>query len=181
MKGFLDIETGGFSITKNGICEIALIAVDEQFKVVDTFHSLIKPYTRLNENGSESEELVRYKDDAMAINGLTIEKLIDEGLNVKEVVLNLIDFICLHKIKTIIGHNSKVFDIPRVDYLLKRFSNGFLNLENTEDTMLIAKSKLNLPSYKLEFLCDHFGIVNTNAHSAAGDALATFELYKKLI
>jgi hypothetical protein len=35
-----------------------------------TFHTLIKPYTR--EEGSD--ELVSYKEDAMAVNGLTVEK-----------------------------------------------------------------------------------------------------------
>jgi len=181
MKAFLDIETGGFSITKNGICEIALTVVDEEYKVVDTFHSLIKPYTRLDENGNPSEELVSYKDDAMDVNGLTVERLIEEGLEVEEVVANLIDFICLNKVKTIIGHNSNAFDIPRVDYLLKRFSNGSLNGSNTEDTMKIAKEKLKLPSYKLESLCAHFGIVITDQHTAKGDVMATIELYQKLI
>ena len=181
MKAFLDIETGGFSITKNGICEIALIVVDEQFTVVDTFHSLIKPYTRLDENGNPSEELVSYKDDAMTINGLTIERLIEEGLEVEEVVNKLIDFICLNKVKTIIGHNSNAFDIPRVDYLLKRFSNGSFNGPNIEDTMIMAKKKLNLPSYKLESLCAHFGIEIVDQHTAKGDVMATIELYRKLL
>lgn len=178
MKGFLDIETGGFSITKNGICEIALIAVDNDHNYVDTFHCLIKPYTRAD----DTDELVSYKDDAMAINGLTVQKLIDFGIDVEVAAEQLYNFIIKHDIVEIIGHNSKVFDIPRVKYLLQRFMSIDLTpLINEDDTMIIAKSKLNLPSYKLEVLCEHFGIVNTNSHSAAGDALATFELYKKLI
>jgi len=181
MKAFLDIETGGFSITKNGVCEIALIVVDEQFKVVDTFHSLIKPYTRLDEAGNPSDELVSYKDDAMAINGLTVEKLIAEGLDIEEVINEFERFIRKHGIKTIIGHNSNAFDIPRVNYLSERFGSKSFFSVNLEDTMKIAKQKLNLPSYKLESLCAHFGIKIVDQHTAKGDVMATIELYKHLI
>lgn len=178
MKGFLDIETGGFSITKNGICEIALIAVDHDLNYVDTFHCLIKPYTRAD----DTDELVSYKDDAMAVNGLTVQKLIDLGVNAEVAAELLYNFIIKHGIVEIIGHNSKVFDIPRIKYLLQRFMSIDLTpLINEHDTMHIAKNKLSLPSYSLPALLEHFAIINTNAHSAAGDALATYELYKKLI
>lgn len=181
MRAFLDIETGGFSITKNGICEIALIVVDEHFKVVDTFHKLIKPYTRLDESGNPSDELVSYKDDAMAINGLTIERLIEEGFEVEQVINEFEVFIRKHGIKTIIGHNSNAFDIPRVNYLSERFgSKSFFSI-NIDDTMKIAKQKLKLASYKLEFLCNHFGIEIVDQHTSKGDAMATIELYKHLI
>ena len=74
MKAFLDIETGGFSITKNGICEIAIIVVDDELNQVARLHQLIKPYKRVVD-GVESNELVSYKDDVMKINGLTEEQL----------------------------------------------------------------------------------------------------------
>ena len=173
MKGVLDIETGGFSITKNGVCEIALIAVNHENEIVDTFHTLIKPYTR--EEGSD--ELVSYKDDAMAINGLTVEQLILEGIEVSEAMFALKNFILSHGIEEIIGHNSNVFDIPRVDYLLNRFANFGIALLPKQDTMLIAKEKHKLPSYKLGDLCNHFEILNTAEHSALGDALATLKLF----
>jgi len=173
MKGILDIETGGYSITKNGVCEICLLAVDHNNEIVDTFHTLIKPYTR--EEGSE--ELVSYKDDAMAVNGLTVEQLIEEGVEIVEAMQNLKNFIIIHGIEVIIGHNSNVFDIPRVDYLLNRFVNFGIALLPKQDTMLMAKAKHQLPSYKLEALCEHFGIVNTDAHSAKGDTAATLALF----
>ena len=177
MKGILDIETGGFSITKNGVCEIALLAVNEKNEIVDTFHVLIKPYTR--ESGSD--ELVSYKDDAMGVNGLTVEQLIEKGIEVYEAMMDLKNFITTYGIETIIGHNSNAFDVPRVEYLLNRFI-GFsiINLMKF-DTMLLAKSKLILPSYKLELLCDYFGILIEDKHTAKGDALATLKLYLELI
>jgi len=176
MKGFLDIETGGFSITKNGVCEIALLAVDDSFKIVDTFHKYIKPYTR-----EESDELVYYHPDAMNINGLSPEYLNKVGEDVGYVMIQLSYFIIKHNITEIIGHNSNQFDVPRIDYLFRRFYPNQFTEIGLKDTLLIAKERLDLPSYKLEHLCLHFGIRNEQAHSAVSDALATLELYKKLI
>lgn len=176
MKGFLDIETSGFSITKNAVCEIALIAVNDNYEVVDTFHSLILPYKR-----EDSDELCSYKDDAMAVNGLTVEQIIKEGNDVEVVINGLFQFIVKHNIQTIVGHNSNAFDNTRVDYLLNRFTDFTIGHLRKLDTMILAKDKLQLPSYSLHNLCTHFGIVNTKVHSAEGDALATLELYKRLI
>lgn len=177
MRAFLDIETGGFSTTKNGICEIALTVVDDDLTPIETFHALIKPYTRAD----DTDELVSYKDDAMAINGLTVEKLIEEGQPVECVMFGIIDLIKKHGVTTLVGHNSNAFDIPRVQYLVDRFCKEYTPIEYvSHDTMLIAKQKLNLPSYSLPNLCTHFGIVNENSHSAKGDVLATIQLYKIL-
>ncbi len=176
MKAFLDIETGGFSITKNGLCEIALIAVDEQLNIVDTFQCLIKPYKR-----EGSDELVSYKDDAMSVNGLTVEELEKYGFHIVDAMFAAAEFIKKNQIDTIIGHNSKVFDIPWFNYLYSKFGPETLDGMNQDDTMLITKKKLNLPSYSLKNVLIHFGIKNNNPHRALGDATATLELYKKLI
>jgi len=175
MKAFLDIETGGFSITKNGVCEIALVAVNDS-GIVDCFHKLITPYTR----DPDTNELVSYKEDSMKINGLTELQLIETGVDVVKVCETLLQFIEKYQITTIIGHCSKKFDYPRVKYLIERFTREVFDIDQ-EDTHDIAKSKLNLPSYKLIDLCAHFGIENEKEHSALGDAKATYELYKKLI
>ena len=49
------------------------------------------------------------------------------------------------------------------------------------DTLKIARKVLpELPSKSLENLCSHYGIVNTSAHRAYHDALATAKLYQTL-
>jgi DNA polymerase III epsilon subunit-like protein len=179
MKGFLDIETGGFSKEKNGVCEIALIAVDKDNNVLGEFHALIKPYTRAN----DTDELVSYKDDAMAIHGITLQELISLGQEVKTVLENLIAFMIKHNIQTIIGHNAIRFDFPFIEHLLNRFidiSNFPLTIRQV-DTLTLAKDKIQLPSYSLPNLCAHFGIENKDGHRALGDSYATLELYKILI
>lgn len=176
MIAFLDIETGGFSKTKNGVCEIAFIAVDNDLNITDTYHVFIKPYLRENSN-----ELVSYKADAMKVNCLTVEFLEKEGIPVVEAMDKLVKFLVNNNITTLIGHNSKAFDVPRVEHLLNRFANASVRTMSQKDTMLMAKRRLNLKSCKLSDLCTHFGIVNEQEHSALEDTKATIELYKKLI
>lgn len=179
MIGFYDLEVSGWSITKNAICEIAIIAVNpETFEVTAEFHALIKPYTRAD----DTDELVSYKPDAMAVNGLSEQQLIDEGLDVKEVCENLDKFIIRNNITTLIGHCSDNFDLPRIKYLFERFLgiNIMDMMFSTNDTHAIAKRKMTLPDYKLSTICEHYGIKNTKEHSALGDTYATYEVYKKL-
>jgi DNA polymerase III epsilon subunit-like protein len=176
MIAFLDIETGGFSKTKNGVCEIAFIAVDNDLNITDTYHVFIKPYARENSN-----ELVSYKAEAMKVNCLTIEFLEKEGISVVEATDKLVTFLVKNGVTTLIGHNSKAFDVPRVEYLLNRFADASIRTMSQKDTMLMAKRRLNLKSCKLGDLCSHFGIINKQEHSALEDTKATIELYKKLI
>lgn len=179
MIAFFDLETGGFSITKNGICEIAIVAVDPHSRqIIDKLQLYIKPYTRAD----DTEELVSYKDDAMAVNGLTVEKLIADGVDVIEAMQRVVTFMEQHKITTLCGHNSNAFDVPRFEYLLDRFMNGYcIKHMRKVDTIQIAKDRFNFESHKLPHLCAHFGIDHKDQHTALGDAMATHELYFILI
>lgn len=175
MKAFLDLETGGFSITKNGVCEIAMIITDNRLNVLHEFHTLIKPYRR-----EDSAELVSYKPDAMAVNGISINDLCNKGREVSHVTREIKELIHNWNVVTLIGHNSIAFDVPRLEYLLNRFQSRTINKMLHIDTLSLAKNRYKLDSYSLENLCSYFGIVNEKAHSALSDARATLELYKKL-
>ena len=172
-KAVIDIETGGFSITKNGVCEIAMLIIDYSLKVVKELNLLIKPYMR--ECGSE---LVSYKEDAMAINKISMEELMS-GEDVIDVMFKISNSIINYNITSFIGHNLKAFDIPRVDYLLRRFQDISISEFQCEDTLVLAKEKFSFDSNKLEFLCEKLGIINPNPHRAIGDCYATLELYKQ--
>lgn len=175
MKAFIDIETGGFSITKNGVCEIAMIITDNRLNILEEFQTLIKPYHR--ENG----EPVTYKAEAMQINGISLNDLHEKGADVKAAAAKVISLIESFQVKTLIGHNSAAFDIPRLDYLIARFHCKTIKKMFQIDTLQVAKDRYKLESYTLENLCTQFNITNSKAHSALSDAKATLELYKKLL
>ena len=173
MKAILDLETGGFSITKNGICEIGILIINDALEVVHERSFLIKPYTRPN-----SEELVSYKKDAMAVNGITIEE-IEGGEKVGKVCWLINEIFKAYKVDALIGHNIRKFDFPRIKYLFDRFALCDFEYEII-DTLELCRENLNLNCNKLESICDHFKIVNNSLHRALGDCYATLEVYKRL-
>lgn len=175
MKVFFDIETSGFSISKNGVCEIAMIITDNSLNSLHEYHALIKPYTQ-----EHSAEYVIYKPEAMAVHDITIEQLQKDGQEVQAVTQEIVELLNNWKVQTMIGHNSISFDVPRLDYLLSRFQNRTIKQLYHQDTMKMAKERLTVNSYSLQNLCAVFGITNEKTHSAMGDVRATIELYKKL-
>lgn len=174
-KAVIDLETGGLSITKNGVCEIAMLIIDDSMNIVKELSSLIKPYPR--EEGSS--ELVSYKDDAMAVNKISMDEILN-GEDVKDVMFKISNAIINYNVSTFIGHNIKAFDIPRLDYLLQRFQKISIAEFFLEDTLEMSRDKLNLKSNTLESVCEYFEVVNPDSHRALGDCYATLEVYKRL-
>ncbi len=176
-KAIIDIETGGFSKSKNGICEIGMLVIDEKNQSIGNYSTLIKPYLR-----PESEELVSYKEDAMAIHGITEEELIEEGDEPTAVCLQIIEFLKSYDCNQYIGHSIKTFDAPRLKHFFQRFGNSELHFGNCIDTLEMARKKLpQLKSHTLSDLCTFYKIDNHGEHRAIGDCGATLELYKKLL
>lgn len=173
MIAFVDIETGGFSKEKNAICSIGIVIVDDNLNIIDKYYAVIKPYLR--ECGTE---LCSYKDDAMAVNGLTMEEI--EGYFSSKIddVMEFIPYFinnCTH----IAGHNLRLFDLPWLNYLMKRFTGADLNHLSVIDTKELSRSKGHF-SNDLASLCAYYNISIKNHHNSLADAIASYELYKKL-
>lgn len=176
MIAFIDIETGGFSKTNNGLCEVAVVITTAELSVVETHNFLIKPYFKELGFGLEK---VSYKEDAMQIHGITLEMLEAEGIPIGDALNQIIDLLVIHNINTLGGHCIDKFDIPWLEYLLDRFTNHTLQYFEVIDTFKIAKQRVIMPGYKLEDLCTSFGI-DLQAHRALNDALAAVELLRYL-
>lgn len=175
MKAVLDIETGGFSITKNGVCEIALLALNKDLIEVDRLHVYISPYTRAD----DTNELVSYKEDAMKVNGLRVEFLERNGINVIVASKMIVDFFTKHEFKSLLGHNVG-FDLQRVNYLLGRFLNSAIPQLEIIDTLDIARKSKLFAKNDLEFICNQLEISAVDKHTAVGDCISTIEVFKKL-
>lgn len=176
-KIFIDIETGGFNKQKDAICEIAAVATDADLHPIHQFHRYIQPYYQ--ENG----EPIRYKDEAMDINGIPLDFLSNKGDQIEYVLREFKEFVGLFKSPLVfVGHNAVCFDFPFIQYQFDRFYPYFdINHFSHEDTKFLAKRKLNLKSYSLHSLCEFFCVENEQAHSAMSDVFATIQVYKSLI
>lgn len=176
-RAIIDIETGGFSKSKNGIVQIGLIVFDENYNIIDEYNSLIIPY--YNATG---DALMEYTQGAEEIHGHSVEKMHREGNHATYVCREIDEIINSYQIIQFVGHNINKFDLPWLELFWSRFSaqGSEGRFPETLDTLTNAKQLLNASSFSLESLCAGLGISHDNAHDALGDCQATLELLKVL-
>ncbi len=155
-----DLETTGLSPARNEIIEIGALKVRDG-RVSDRFSELVKPFSPV--------------PDAVAhLTGISNEML-ENARPAREVVPDFVRF-CGDDI--LVGHNL-MFDFS---FTKKTAGELGLTFEHQGiDTLKISRRVLtDLPSRSLGALCDHYGIVNSSAHRAYHDALATARVYQTL-
>lgn len=170
---FIDVETTGFNVELQEIIEIGGVIVEQTDgklgKIIDEFEIKIKP-----------ENIERADAEALAINGYNET----EWIFASTLKSAMEQFSEKTKDCIFVAHNA-AFDWS---FIAKAFATT--GVENKMfyakiDTISFALAKLyNNPAitkFNLGFLCEHFGIQNSRAHTALADARATAELYKKLI
>ncbi len=176
----IDIETGGFSKEKNGICEIAVLIVNSSLNVEEEFTTLIKPYKREPQFiGEDGNEFVSYKESAMQVNGIDLDEMEEKGLEAEEVGVAILNILKNWDIDTIVGHNVKSFDKRWVEYFMSRFGDGF-TFDFLIDTLILARDKFGKGGNSLPELAEKFGVVNQDEHRALGDCYATLGVWENL-
>lgn len=159
-----DIETTGlyFEVFDEPI-EIAAIKINSEMKIVDTFHVYILPQKNISK---EIEELTGLNEEIIKKHGPISRKNAITGFN---------EFI---KGSVLVAHNA-IFDVT--------FMNYFFNYYKLP---LITKYICTMQSFRalntgtkvnLEAMCDYFGEVNGQAHTAIEDVKATAKCFIKML
>ena len=155
-----DLETTGLSCDTDEIIEIGALKV-RGGKICDRFISLIHPKKMIS-------------GAVEALTGITND-MVKTASEVSQVIPEFVDF-CGDDI--LVGHNI-MFDFR----FTKTFA-GRLGLKFEHqgvDTLKIARVvHSELPSKRLEALCEHYQIINESAHRAYHDALATAKVYQMM-
>ncbi len=173
----MDTETGGLpSKTKFGtldiaLCEVAMVMVSPELKIVGKGSFLIKPY--------EAE----YQSKALSVNGLTMEVLRNDGIHLNEGVPTINDFINSYKTtKTkpvLVGHNMKRFDLQFIENLYLMHKKDLWKSVNNYviDTLELSHMMYpEAPNFKLGTMVGQFDIELVDSHRAVADAISTAEL-----
>lgn len=174
---FVDIETTGLLPREHELLEIAVVRVSQdwsdgempRFTKIDEWSIKIKP-----------EHIETADPVSMKINNYTAGEWVD-AVSVKEALTQFIE-------KTdgaiMVAHNV-AFDSEFLNHYLALHGLSARMHYHRLDTVSMAFAKLhNTPDasrYSLMELCKYFGITNDRPHSALADALADFELFKKLL
>lgn len=150
----IDLETTGLDFKKEGITEIAIVQVNENFEEIGSFHS----YVATEHNVSEF---------ITGLTGITNEKLAKYGRpldEVKEVVKGMIEdtIVVAQHAPFDLAFLREIWVIPDNFYCTRSLTNV---VEPEESASLVPT-------------CERLGIKLENAHTAMADARATVELFK---
>jgi len=161
MYAILDIETTGLSPVREKITEIAIFLHDGT-KIIDEYSTLINP-----------EKKIPYR--ITRITGIN-NHMVENAPRFFEVGRKIVEFT---EGSIIIGHNVR-FDYGFIRQEFLRL--GFDFQRETLDTVKLSRKLIpGYPSYSLGKLCRNLGISNHSRHRAAGDALATVNLFELLL
>lgn len=156
----IDIETTGLSVHNNEIIELSALKVRGD-KIIEKYSTLIKPEGKISSFISN-------------LTGITNE-MVQNSPKITEVLPSFTDFLADD---CIIGHNVH-FDMNFIYNNLKKYFNKELP-NNYTDTMKLSRKYCKLPSHRLSYLAEKFGISTQGHHRALNDCIMTFEIYKRI-
>ncbi len=161
----LDTETTGLSHQAgHRVIEIGCVEMFKKRKTGKTFHAYINPERDVPLEASQ-------------ISGLTYDFLKDYP-TFDKVALDFLNFI---EDATLIIHNA-AFDIGFLNSELRRLNHTLLNLEDTIDTLKIARKLFPGSPASLDALCKRYSIdlSSRTKHGALIDSLLLCEVYVEL-
>lgn len=191
----IDTETGGLDPSRHCILSMAALVLNYDGTVIDQMYTLIDEKKRVAPVGALAFYSWReIEDQALAVNGLTRERIQAEGVNTLMATEMLLDMLTMHDMRsgvTIVAHNAR-FD---TDFLRSLFSLAGVGPEydkrfshRTICTQAVAlfmeqAGMLRLESSSLDGLCKRFGVNldREGGHNALNDALATAEVFQHLM
>lgn len=157
----VDIETTGLSPRYGDrICEIGIVRARDD-AVLDTYQTLVNPQRPISPGASR-------------VNGLRDEDVCQAPLfaDIASEVLARVDG------ATLLCHNAP-FDLGFLDAELQRLGLSW-QPGAVIDTLEIARRYFDFYSNSLPAVADSLGIETPQAHRALGDALTTFQVFRRL-
>ena len=162
----LDTETTGLSV-KDGhrIVEIGCIEIDDLIPTQNKFHCYLNPERKVSEK-------------ALEVHGYTDEFLSTQK-KFSEVVDEFLNFI---ENKRLVIHNAE-FDLSHLNHELVLLGMKKLNIENTVDTLALARNKFPGSPVSLDALCKRYRVDNSNRtqHTALIDCDLLAKVYINLL
>ncbi len=157
----IDIETTGGQATRDKITEIAIVLHNGNH-IVDTFSTLINPERSIPWNISNITGIT----DAMVANAPRFYEVAKKVIEMTEGAI-------------FVAHNVR-FDYSFVQEEFRRLGYTFSRRQLCT-VRLSRQAFAGLRSYSLSNLITHFGIAVADRHRALADALATTQIFEKIL
>lgn len=160
-----DLETTGLDLVRDEAIQVAAIKIGADGRK-ETFMEFINATTAIT---PEAQQTHGYDADFIRL----------QGKDRHTVLKNFLQF-CQGCV--LVGHNSAAIDLSMLRRMCLQDNLKADQITACFDTMILARRFLpQLKNYKLQTLCDHFGIVNHRAHDALADVEATTQVLQKLV
>jgi DNA polymerase III subunit epsilon len=166
----LDTETTGLDPRRDRLITIGAVAVqDGEIRLDDSFEALLK---------------LAYNSSSVTIHGITFDEA-PGGLEEPEALASFLEYL---RDGVIVGHHIG-HDIQMLDMACER-NFGFTLRNRSLDTMDITlfveklgalKGKALPAGFTLDALCEYFGVVPHDRHTAGGDAFITAQILLRLL
>ncbi len=175
---FIDIETGGLDPSRHSLLSLALV-VWEDMMIIDSQEILL------------NDGILNVTEEALSINKIDIEKhkrvAISPALAIEKILLFINKHFPQQGKITLAGHNVQ-FDISFLRLLFTKnkqeFSNFFSHrIIDTSSILyyLYLAGYIKQKAISSDEAFDYFGIKVEGRHTAKGDAIATAQLFTKLL
>ncbi len=162
MYTVIDIETTGLSKNDHHITEIAAAKI-RKGEIIETYQTLINPQ-------------VRIPYFITKLTGID-NNMVKDAPTINHVLPSFIDF--LQK-DIFVAHNA-TFDFGFLDHNLKVHHNQNLLNQKLCTKKLANRLLPQLERKRLQDLCQHFNINNSQAHRAMGDVQATALVFNNML
>lgn len=210
----IDFETGGLDPQTCACTQIAVQAVRfDTWQVIDQYQAYIYPYNKQSaglptkkvvrtrsEIAREDNKPMNYEDKALEYSAITMQMLLQQGVDINKVAADIIAFAKRNTISTgkqckpiLIGQNIP-FDIGFLQQLMnyaglmEEFEKTFAGTKDYYgnfqphyiDTIHIGRlafaADKEVTSYKLEIIASQLGVELDDAHDAAADVTTTLDV-----
>lgn len=172
---FVDIETTGFDREKHEIIELGLVLVRQKgdfgkdFEIIEEVEYKIRP-EHIETADPQSLKVNGYEPGAWIFASSLADVMKAFAEKTKDAIF--------------VAHNL-TFDYSFIERAFEKTGVENKLFYPKLDTISMAYAKLHanplVDKFRLQKLCEYFGVENAKAHTALADARALFEVYQKLM
>ncbi len=150
----LDFETTGLNPEVDEIIEYAIKKYEDDTNI----NNFVKP------------NFIAISEKITKITRITPDIVDKQGITQLEACEDIERFLVHNHIQYVLAHNGHRFDYLFLKNLFLR-NNKVLPTINYIDTIHVFKDMIKKDSYSQKSLCEHYGIIQENAHRAIGDVI----------
>lgn len=185
---FFDLETGGLDSSKHPIIQIAAVAVDENFRVLEQYQAKID----FNREEADPEALkMNHFDEAVWQKEQQSQSQVIRDFSAFLKRFSDVEMISQrtgnpYRVAQLAGHNAAEFDAKFLQKFFERHATFLPASYRVLDTCQRAQwyaleNHMAVKDFKLGTLCKRLGVPLDDAHDALADVHATVAMYQQLL